>query len=301
MSVASSSQPGEKCQKASTLRRQLSDHGSDVSASTSETETLIEASNHNKPPLLDFIGSTCMGASFRFTSYFPFPCAVMDINDDSDDFVMDRLSRESAMTVMYAKKNESDVSHVPTVLSLVELDSSSTSDGEQSKFTEENDENAIGSTLLEQSNAKNLSVPLAIDEDENDDSGIVNLREPTPSPDPVAINEGDNSDLANFQKRKPSMAPLSVINEDDDSSIVSLDEHMPYLVSLAIDENDDSDIVDLQEPKPSLEASDVSVSSVETLPVRPSTTIPPQKRKNKFGRKLFERKKKASMFDRGTR
>mmetsp|Transcript_40113 Transcript_40113/g.85406 ORF Transcript_40113/g.85406 Transcript_40113/m.85406 type:complete len:188 (+) Transcript_40113:3-566(+) len=32
-----------------------------------------------------------------------FPCAVVDIND-SDDYVVDKLSRESAMNVMYAKK-----------------------------------------------------------------------------------------------------------------------------------------------------------------------------------------------------
>mmetsp|Transcript_17761 Transcript_17761/g.32074 ORF Transcript_17761/g.32074 Transcript_17761/m.32074 type:complete len:299 (-) Transcript_17761:146-1042(-) len=298
MPAASISQLGKKCQGASTLQQQSSDlvSVSDVSVTTSETETSVETSSHNKPPLLDFIGSTCMGASFRFTSYFPFPCAIMDINDDSDDFVMDRLSRESAMTVMYAKKNESDVSHVPTVISLVALDSSSASDGEQSKFTEEHDENPICSTLIEQttqSNAKYISLPLATDEDKDDDLGIVNLQEPPPLPVPIAIDEDDNSSLVNFQKPKPFMVPLAVINEDDDSSIVSLDEHTPSLVSLDIDEDDDTVIMGLQEPTTLPKASDVSISSVETVPIGSSTTIPPKKRKNKFGRKLFGRKKKA--------
>ena len=55
------------------------------------------SNNSAAPPLLDFIGNTCM-ASAWFTSCFP--CAVVDIND-SDDYVVDKLSRESAMNVMY--------------------------------------------------------------------------------------------------------------------------------------------------------------------------------------------------------
>ena len=66
--------------------------------STSASETSSKGSNSSQPPLLDFIGATCM-ASAWFTSCFP--CAVVDI-DDNDNCVVDKLSRESAMNVMYA-------------------------------------------------------------------------------------------------------------------------------------------------------------------------------------------------------
>lgn len=68
--------------------------------STSASEASSKASTNSQPPLLDFIGTTCL-ASAWFTSCFP--CAVVDIND-SDDYVVDKLSRESAMNVMYANK-----------------------------------------------------------------------------------------------------------------------------------------------------------------------------------------------------
>ena len=69
--------------------------------STSASEASSKASNSSQPQLLDFIGATCM-ASAWFTSCFP--CAVVDIND-TDDYVVDKLSRESAMNVMYANNN----------------------------------------------------------------------------------------------------------------------------------------------------------------------------------------------------
>jgi len=66
--------------------------------STSASEASSKGSNNSQPPLLDFIGQqTCM-ASAWFTSCFP--CSVVDIND-SDTYVVDRLSRQSAMNVMY--------------------------------------------------------------------------------------------------------------------------------------------------------------------------------------------------------
>ena len=66
------------------------DHISTSDASEADT-------NNSQPPLLDFVGATCL-ASAWFTSCFP--CAVVDIND-SDDYVVDKISRENAMNVMY--------------------------------------------------------------------------------------------------------------------------------------------------------------------------------------------------------
>lgn len=66
------------------------DHISTSDASEADT-------NNSQPPLLDFVGATC-SASAWFTSCFP--CAVVDIND-SDDYVVDKISRENAMNVMY--------------------------------------------------------------------------------------------------------------------------------------------------------------------------------------------------------
>lgn len=71
-----------------------------ATVSTAASEASSRASNTSQPPLLDFIGNTCM-ASAWFTSCFP--CAVVDIND-SDDYVVDKLSRESAMNVMYSSQ-----------------------------------------------------------------------------------------------------------------------------------------------------------------------------------------------------
>ena len=69
-----------------------------ISISASEASSKASSS---QPQLLDFIGATCT-ASAWFTSCFP--CAVVDIND-TDDYVVDKLSRESAMNVMYANNN----------------------------------------------------------------------------------------------------------------------------------------------------------------------------------------------------
>lgn len=73
-------------------------HADAATVSTAASAASSAASNTSQPPLLDFIGTTCLASSW-FTSCFP--CAVVDIND-SDDYVVDKLSRESAMNVMYA-------------------------------------------------------------------------------------------------------------------------------------------------------------------------------------------------------
>lgn len=66
-----------------------------VSTSASEAS---ESNDSQTPKMLDFIGATCQVSSW-FTSCFP--CTIVDINE-YDDRVMDKLSRESAMNVMYA-------------------------------------------------------------------------------------------------------------------------------------------------------------------------------------------------------
>lgn len=70
------------------------------------SDTASEASSNgiynDQPPLLDFMGSMCV-ASAWFTSCFP--CAVVDIND-TDDRVVQNLSRENAMNIMYSSNNE---------------------------------------------------------------------------------------------------------------------------------------------------------------------------------------------------
>lgn len=68
-------------------------------ASTSGSSTGSAASNSSQgPKILDFIGATC-----EVTSWFSscFPCAVVDI-DEQDGRVVNRLSTESAMNVMYS-------------------------------------------------------------------------------------------------------------------------------------------------------------------------------------------------------
>eukprot|EP00970_Alexandrium_tamarense_P000278 scaffold31_cov198-Alexandrium_tamarense.AAC.19 len=78
--------------------------------STSASEASSRNSQNSEPPLLDFIGHACM-ASTWFTSCFP--CAVVDIND-GDDNVADKLTRASAMNVMYGAMDEPEVYQVPS-------------------------------------------------------------------------------------------------------------------------------------------------------------------------------------------
>ena len=66
--------------------------------SVSASEASTKGSYHSQPPLLDFVGAACCASSW-FTSCFP--CAILDINDN-DERVVDKLSRESAMNVMYS-------------------------------------------------------------------------------------------------------------------------------------------------------------------------------------------------------
>ena len=92
----------------------LNDGAEEIAAdciSTSASEASSKGSNNSEPPLLDFIGTACM-ASAWFTSCFP--CAVVDIND-SDNKVVDKLSRQSAMNAMYGANDRPQVILVPTL------------------------------------------------------------------------------------------------------------------------------------------------------------------------------------------
>lgn len=229
--------------------------------STSASETSSKASNSSQPPLLDFMGATC-NASAWFTSCFP--CAVVDIND-SDDYVVDKLSRESAMNVMYAKDYIADdaASHNSPAVSAddaasynspaVSRDSSPVFDGKQSRGSEEQDKNLVYVRLPEHMTQKDApihSIPSMIVEEDSQDEDAM---------DTISLTD-DGASMP---------VPVTPESMDSDSGIV-----------------DDSDILDDGE-SPFLDAS-VDEASENENPQKS-----PPKKKKKFGMKLFGRKKKA--------
>jgi len=128
------------------------DHISTSDASEADT-------NNSQPPLLDFVGATCL-ASAWFTSCFP--CAVVDIND-SDDYVIDKISRENAMNVMY---NNNNLQASPGNNSLaVTPESSPVKPGEVSG-TKENDVMYIS---VSPSDGSIHNIPSVIEEDGSDE------------------------------------------------------------------------------------------------------------------------------------
>ncbi|KAL3785007.1 hypothetical protein ACHAW5_000329 [Stephanodiscus triporus] len=120
-----------------------------ISVSASEAST--KGSNHSQPPILDFVGAACFASSW-FTSCFP--CAILDINDN-DNLVIDKLSRESAMNVMYSNNF-----------------------GDNKKYQDshrEKDSNVIFVRLPEQEKSDiphNYSIPSVIVEDSDEDEAI---------------------------------------------------------------------------------------------------------------------------------
>lgn len=185
--------------------------------STSASEASSRGSNGSQaPPLLDFIGNTCM-ASAWFTSCFP--CAVVDIND-SDDYVVDRLSRESAMNTMYGTSPDKNNGVAPEKGDVVEgggrdkrnvmyvrlPESEETTEEEEGKFandpdasspapigavpsvireesSEDDDDDAMEDVSLDEqpSPCMGLAVPATPPFPEREDSGILDdARVPTP-------------------------------------------------------------------------------------------------------------------------
>jgi len=134
--------------------------------STSASEASSMRSNSSQPPLLDFIGNTCM-ASAWFTSCFP--CAVVDIND-SDDYVVDKLSRQSAMNVMYANHNMNMNTDASNSIS-VTPDCSPISDGNHTQYVEDHVKNVMYVRLPEPgtTDVPLHSVPSVIEEDSHED------------------------------------------------------------------------------------------------------------------------------------
>lgn len=135
-----------------------------ISTSTSEASSM--RSNASQPPLLDFIGNTCEAAAW-FTSCFP--CAVVDFNDN-DDYVVDKLSRESAMNVMYANSNH-NIGGDSNSLRVTPDSSPLRGHGKRSQYMED-DKNVIYVRLPEQLvkvDEPLHTVPSVIQEDINED------------------------------------------------------------------------------------------------------------------------------------
>ena len=72
-------------------RRGLSHQSSDATDESSQGDIC------GPPPPRDSVGDACMELDCFSCS---FPCAIVDI-DDTDQFVVDKLSREKAMDAMY--------------------------------------------------------------------------------------------------------------------------------------------------------------------------------------------------------
>jgi len=180
--------------------------------STSSSEASSKASINSQPPLLEFIGATCM-ASAWFTSCFP--CAVVDIND-SDGYVVDRLSRESAMNVMYAKNNNgSSSSNIPGVS---HDNNSPVFDERHSGGSNEQDKNVIRIQLPEKTVQNDVPIPsnpLVIAEEDSQDEDVM---------DTISLNdEADcmpmTSELMGsfiLQHRESSFVKASVASAEED-------------------------------------------------------------------------------------
>lgn len=189
--------------------------------STSASEASSKASHNSQPPLLEFIGATCM-ASAWFTSCFP--CAVVDIND-SDDYVVDKLSRESAMNVMYAKKkNRASSSNIPGVS---HDDNSPVFDGRQSGGSNEQNKNIIRVQLPEetvQNDAPIPSNPFVIAEEDSQDENVM---------DTISLN--DEADCMPMTPERMGSFTLqhreSSFVEESVSSVASAEEDPVYLPS----------------------------------------------------------------------
>ncbi len=143
--------------------------------SDTASEASSNGSYNNQPPLLDFMGSMCV-ASAWFTSCFP--CAVVDIND-TDDRVVQNLSRENAMNFMYSNNNERLFENKsPRRLKPVCIP---VSDGKQivnGSSAAVKQENTIMSTQQLSKKAKSepkLCIPSIIEEDESGDDEMMDV------------------------------------------------------------------------------------------------------------------------------
>mmetsp|Transcript_12058 Transcript_12058/g.21757 ORF Transcript_12058/g.21757 Transcript_12058/m.21757 type:complete len:283 (-) Transcript_12058:143-991(-) len=196
----------------------LPDHGS-----TSASEASSKASNNSQPPLLEFIGATCM-ASAWFTSCFP--CAVVDIND-SDDYVVDKLSRESAMNVMYAKSNNNGASS--STLSGVSHDDNNSpvfDERQSGGGSNEQDKNVIRVQLPEetvQNDAPIPSNPLVISEEDSQDEDVMDTISLNDEADCMPTMTPERMGSFILQHRESSFAEASIV-----ASVASAEEDPIY-------------------------------------------------------------------------
>lgn len=214
------------------------------------------------PPLLDFINATCM-ATARLASCFP--CAVVDIND-SDDYVVHRLSRESAMNVMYGGSRISNNNHATTTDTPASTNSPNT-------FISENDSRTalVGGIQFNDN---------CLGEQKDDDVIFIQLSNSEQMPqndmpiqsNPSAIVEEDNS-----------------YHDDGDMHTISLNDGATgssVVPDECVTDNSSSAVMRNREPQGS-----GIVSENEITIYSPPKDTP--KKKKKFGMKLFGRKMKA--------
>jgi hypothetical protein len=143
----------KRARQGSSLKQMLMLNDIDVDTppdniSVTASEASTKGSYHSQPPLLDFVGAACCASSW-FTSCFP--CAILDINDN-DDRVVDKLSRESAMNVMYSNTLCDDSKYMDT--------------------EREQDSNIMFIRLPEQETSDaphNHPIPVVIEEDSDED------------------------------------------------------------------------------------------------------------------------------------
>ena len=164
-------------EEAATLET-MPDHLSEASSKDGD-------SNNSQAQLFDFIGATC-SASAWFTSCFP--CAVVDIND-GDDYVMDKLTRESAMNAMYSEKPPS-----PGNNSL---------ESKGSAQAEKNDVMYVHMPGQEKNDSPAQSVPPLIQDDDEEEMDEISLHD---EDDGVPTPGSSNSGIVDHQTALPPKA-----------------------------------------------------------------------------------------------
>jgi len=235
----------------------------DDHVSITASETSSEGSYMSQPPpLLDFINATCM-ATARLASCFP--CAVVDIND-SDDYVVDRLSRENAMNVMYGSSsvnNNATTATTPT-----------STNSPPNTFVSENDSRKALVDGIRFSNN-------GLGEYKDDDDMLF-----------IQLSNSEHTP----QNDMPIQSNPSAIVEEDRSHHDDVDLHTISLndgatgSSVVPDEcvtDNSSTAMRNREPQ------DSEIVSENEIPIIYSPPKDPSKKKKKFGMKLFGRKKKA--------
>lgn len=179
--------------------------------STSASEASSKGSNNSQPQLLDFIGATCQ-ASAWFTSCFP--CAVVDINEN-DDYVVDKLSRESAMIAMYGAGRS------PGTNSITVTPEKGASKRSQADRADEREKNLTHLQLpqLDESKPATLapihSMPSVIVEDSDEDEAMdeISLNDDADSM-PVAVVTTERVASGVMESRgSPVLLPEAAVNE----------------------------------------------------------------------------------------